>query len=131
MYVSHRMKTFHLNGNDFSDMSGFYQSIYRLMPLEQDWEPGHNLDALNDVLYGGFGDEPVSLVWVNAEKSRKDLGLEQTALFYQRKIDQGAPYNVDWAKQKLADLHRGKGQTLFDIILEILADHRYITVALR
>jgi len=39
---------------------------------------GRNLDAFNDVLWGGFGvfnyDESIKLVWEHSAKSKKDLG---------------------------------------------------------
>ena len=43
------------------------------------WKTGHNLDALNDLLRGGFGvfdDEPIKINWINYEKSKNDLGNE-------------------------------------------------------
>ena len=44
-----------------------------------EWKTGHNLDALNDLLRGGFGvfdDEPIKIKWINYEKSKNDLGNE-------------------------------------------------------
>jgi len=84
-------------------MDGFYTHIYGLMTLYPDWYPGHNLDALNDMSYIGFGNEEVTLMWLNSDKSRKEPGIEKTIEFYQKKIDQGAPYNVLWAKEKILD----------------------------
>ena len=119
-----------LNGLDFHDLDGFYTVIYSMMDLYEDWKPAHNLDAFNDILYSGFGKERVKLVWEHSAKSKDDLGLQATRDFYQHKIDQGQPYNTNWAAQQLEALNSGKGATLFDIIVEIFHAHRHIELVL-
>jgi len=119
-----------IDADKFSDMEGFYTYIYSLMTLYPDWYPGHNLDALNDMLYSGFGKGKVKLIWKNAQKSSDELGINATREFYQKKIDHGSPYNVEWAREKIAELERGEGETLFDIIISIFGDHNNITVIL-
>lgn len=41
---------------------------------------GHNLNAFNDLLRGGFGvydyEEPFNLVWINFERSKQLMGEE-------------------------------------------------------
>ncbi len=36
-------------------MEGFYDEIDRVLTKDLDWKTGHNLNALNDLLRGGFG----------------------------------------------------------------------------
>jgi RNAse (barnase) inhibitor barstar len=122
--------TYILDAEKFNNLEGFYTTIYGLMDWQEDWAPGHNLDALNDVLYGGFGPDPVILIWQQAGKSKAELGLAATQAFYQHKIDQGKPYNVIWAQEQLDALNAGEGQTLFDIIVEIIQSHQDITLVL-
>lgn len=66
-----------IDGDRFSDLEGFYEEIDRVITADLDWQTGHNLDAFNDLLGGGFGvyepDEPVILIWKNSDKSRMDL----------------------------------------------------------
>jgi len=100
------------------------------MTLYTDWKPGLSLDALNDILYSGFGKRPLRLIWENSAKSASDLGLAATLRFYEDKIIQGKPYNTELAQQKIADLKNGEGQTLFEIIVEILEDHKQIALLL-
>ena len=121
---------FFLDAERFNDLDGFYITIYSLMNLYDDWQPAHNLDALNDMLYSGFGKGEVQLTWQHANKSRKDLGLSATKVFYKNKIEQGPPFNVEWARQKVAALEEGIGQTLFDIIVEIIQEHKNIDLVL-
>lgn len=45
-----------------------------------DWKTGHNLDAFNDLLRGGFGvyeyEEPVKIIWTSFTQSRESVGNE-------------------------------------------------------
>ena len=65
---------FEIDGEDFSDLEGFYREFSdKVLGGRISW--GHSLDALNDVLHGGFGtpDEGFKLFWHNSELSRKKL----------------------------------------------------------
>jgi len=128
-------KTITINADHFSGLAGFYEEMNKLFMKDVDWKLGHSLDALNDILYGGFGvfnpGEPVLVRWLNASKSRADLGFEETRKNYQMKIEQGYPYNVKLFQGKLAELENDQGQTLFDIIIEIFTDHKNIELQLQ
>ncbi len=72
------MKILTIDGNNFSDLNGFYDEIDKILTKDLDWKTGHNLDAYNDLLRGGFGvheyGEPIVLRWLNYEKSKCELG---------------------------------------------------------
>ena len=72
------MKVFILDGNKFSNIEGFYNEIDNLLTKDIDFKTGHNLNALNDLLRGGFNvhelNEPITIKWINYNKSKKDLG---------------------------------------------------------
>ena len=74
------MKTIILDGNNFSDMEGFYCEIDKLFTKNLQWKTGHNLDAFRDLLDGGFNvheyGEPITVRWINYGKSKKELGSE-------------------------------------------------------
>ena len=69
-----------INGDNFSDIETFYDEIDNVLTKNLDWKTGHNLNAFNDLLRGGFGiyecGEPVKIVWTNFSKSRQLLGQE-------------------------------------------------------
>jgi len=71
------MRIIEINGNKFSNMKGFYREVESKMTSDLNWKIGRNLDAFNDVLYGGFGvhniDEKYMLRWHRSEKSKLDL----------------------------------------------------------
>ncbi|PIA77435.1 Barstar (barnase inhibitor) [Gaetbulibacter sp. 4G1] len=71
------MRIIEINGNKFSNIKGFYQEIESKMTFGLSWKIGRNLNAFNDVLYGGFGvhnvDEKYILKWHRSEKSKSEL----------------------------------------------------------
>lgn len=124
-----------IEGHAINDIASFYDEINRVFMADEDWKLGHSLDALNDMLYGGFGalnsDEAVTLVWQNADKSRSSLGFDATRAFYRNKLRHPETYNINSTSQSLAELERGKGETFFEIVLQIIADHPNVELSLR
>lgn len=131
---SDKNKTISINGSHFSDLTGFYEEVSGVLMKDVDWEVG-TLDGFDDILYGGFGvfenNEKIKLIWKESEKSKDDLGIYATRDFYERKIKQGKPFNVELIQQKLDQLVSGKGQTLFEILIEIIESHKNITLILK
>lgn len=122
-----------INGGHFSSLSGFYEEASDVLMKDTDWKVG-TLDGFDDILYGGFGvfenKEEIEIIWKESEKSREDLGFNTTKEFYDNKIRQGKPFNIELIQQKLDDLMAGKGQTLFEILIEIIQSHSNITLTL-
>lgn len=131
---SDKNKTICINGSHFSDLTGFYEEVSGVLMKDVDWEVG-TLDGFDDILYGGFGvfenNEKIELIWKESEKSKDDLGISATKDFYEKKIKQGKPFNVELIQQKLDQLVSGKGQTLFEILIEIIESHKNITLILK
>lgn len=123
-------QTIIINGDNFSDLESFYNEIDQVLTKDLGWDTGHNLDALNDLLRGGFGvyeyEEPIVLIWKNISKSKTDLGLELTKKWYERKIAENKVENQQFFKDKLKELNESNGQTLFDTIIEIISEHKHI-----
>ncbi|KQM30874.1 barstar family protein [Chryseobacterium sp. Leaf201] len=122
-----------INGSHFSDLAGFYEEVSEVLMKDADWKVG-TLDGFDDMLYGGFGmfenNEDIEIIWKDSDKSKKDLGFELTKGFYEHKIRQGKPFNIDLAQEKLDGLIAGTGQTLFEILVEIIESHKNITLVL-
>ena len=80
-----------LDGERFDDMEGFYQEIDRLLTKDLQGWTGHNLDAFNDLLRGGFGiheyGEPIKIRWIHHAKSRRDLGEEMVGILKEIILD--------------------------------------------
>jgi RNAse (barnase) inhibitor barstar len=78
------MKEIVIDGSNFNTLAEFYDEIENKLTKGLEWRIGRNLDALNDVLTGGFGihdyEERIILVWTNSEKSKNNLGQPETLL---------------------------------------------------
>ncbi|WP_415327775.1 ribonuclease inhibitor [Chryseobacterium sp. MMS23-Vi53] len=114
-----------INGSHFSNMEGFYEEISQLFMKDENWKVG-TLDGFDDILYGIDSD----ITWKNSQKSKEDLGFDLTKEFYENKIRIGKPFNVKLIQQKLNELIDGNGQTLFEILIEIIESHKNITLIL-
>lgn len=115
-----------INGSHFSDLSGFYEEVSKVLMKDKDWKVG-TLDGFDDILYGFQGE----IIWKDAQKSKDDLGFDLTKEFYENKTKQGKSFNINLAQQKLNDLVAGNGQTLFEILIEIIKSHQNITLVLK
>lgn len=70
-------KTIIIDGEKISSAATFYEEVESKLTKNLDWQIGRNLNAFNDILRGGFGihdyEEPITLIWLNSSKSRRDL----------------------------------------------------------
>ncbi|RYD97088.1 MAG: ribonuclease inhibitor [Sphingobacteriales bacterium] len=123
-------KTFTIPGGNIHDLETLYKAFNKTFMENEDWELAQSLDALNDLFYGAFGmiptGEPVSVIWQNFEQNKLLFGKDFTISWYEQKLDQSQHYNLKWVRERLAELFSGKGQTYFEIILEIIATHKNI-----
>ena len=73
-------QTIVFDGNSFSDLETFFVEVDRKLTKDLHWKTGHNLNAFNDLLRGGFGvhdyEEEIKLIWMNFAKSKRDLYSE-------------------------------------------------------
>lgn len=122
-----------IHGGHFSSLDGFYEEVSKVLMKDTDWKVG-TLDGFDDILYGGFGvfenKDKIEIIWKESQKSKDELGLKATQEFYENKIKHGKPFNIELIQQKLDDLNAGKGQTLFEILVEIIKSHTNITLTL-
>jgi RNAse (barnase) inhibitor barstar len=116
-----------ITGKNIVDITSFYQEVNRVFMYGENWKIGESLDALNDLLYGGFGitnsDGSLEIIWSDIELSKAALGYEATRLYYLDKLKPESPYSKPHFKKKLDELDSGAGKTYFDIIMEILSEH--------
>ena len=94
-----------IDGNNFSDRFGFDLEIKRKLT--------NNLD------------------WVNYEKSKKDLGKEETILHLREILKSCHESAVVSVKLQITELENNKGETLFNTIIKIISDHKSIELELK
>lgn len=125
-------KTLTIEGAAIHDIASFYAEVNRVFMAGEDWTLGQSLDALDDLLHGGYGAisgrEPVRLVWKDMAASRAALGHDATAAYLREKLRRPDVYNAALARQQLDALDRGDGTTYFEIVVGIVADHPNITL---
>ena len=128
------MSTFTIRGEVVRSIPSFYDELNRLFMAGEDWTLGPSLDALNDLLYGGVGalqgDDEIRVVWSDHALSREALGRETTAAYYREKLRRPETFSQSHFSGLLAQLEAGSGQTYFDIVLEIFAQHPRIELVL-
>ena len=157
-------KIYTIDGVNFSDLESFYDEISSILIPDAQW--GHNLDAFNDILRGGFGTprEGFIIIWKNTDISREALGYDLTIGFltepFQR-ITQGLSdteleqreykrlkddpeineEDISWLmdgfkigyynlKNRLESARQHEGQTIFDMLVEIIHQHPDIELRL-
>ena len=84
------------------------------------------------MLYGSYGaldgDAPVTLVWTHHDDNRRALGLDATRAFLRAKLDRPDVFDSARIERQLDALDAGTGRTFFDLVHEIIAAHRNITL---
>ncbi|KMY54337.1 hypothetical protein AC623_10675 [Bacillus sp. FJAT-27231] len=119
-------KIFIIDGEKFSDFKGFCKEFSNVV-LSGKHEWNGNLDAFNDILYGGFGNiesgEEYTIIWRNSVKSKRDLGYEETIIKLNEILKNCHPTNKERVIQEIRDAKMNKGSTIFDWIEEIILDN--------
>lgn len=122
------MKRFVIDGNAFDSLESFYDHVGPLLCPGFPW--GRNLDAFNDILYGGFGTldvgEAIELVWKDSAKSRKDLGGAETVRWLEDRMDRIHPSNRDAWMRRLAEVRVGEGLTLYEQLVGIIRANPHV-----
>ena len=129
------MNSYTIEAALFNNLDSFYDEVERKLTRDLDWKIGRNLNAFNDVLRGGFGtfeyEEPIELIWVDSDKSKTDLSWTETIKYVESKLQTCHESNVEYVKSDLELARNHKGQTLFDILIEIIKEHEHIRLELR
>jgi RNAse (barnase) inhibitor barstar len=114
---------YELDGNRISTMEDFFAEVDRVLMPNVDW--GRNLDALNDILRGGFGTPKLgfTILWKEHALSRARLGYPETVRQLERRLGECHPSNRLAIAKQLEQARLGVGPTVFDWLVEIVRDH--------
>ena len=116
-------KIYVLDGQRFSTLDEFFDEIERVLAPNSDWR--RNLDALEDLLRGGFG-TPVGgfvLRWKNAALSRERLGFPETVRQLRIRLERCHPDGQSQVEQQLKAAKKFQGATTFDWVMAIIRRH--------
>jgi len=117
------MKAYRIDGQQFSTLEEFFDEISRVLIPGFRW--GHNLNAFNDILRGGFGtpDEGFTLIWENSELSKNRLGYSETIRQLELRLERCHPTNRNSVRKQLRHAQSNKGPVVFDWLVEIIRAH--------
>ena len=131
---SSRVLELRIEGSRVRDIPTLYAELDRVFMPDEDWRLGQSLDALDDLLYGGFGvldgAAPAVVVWADHARSREALGAEATRAYYAAKLARPEVYSVAVAQAALDALEAGTGATYFELVLQVFHDHPNLRLAL-
>lgn len=126
--------TLTIDGSAIHDIPSLYAELNRVLMPDEDWTLGESLDALDDLLYGGFGvldgSSPASIVWTDHDQARTALGAEATIAYYEARLARPEVYSASVARSALEALHAGAGPTYFELVMQVFGDHPNIAVSL-
>ena len=127
------MLTLRLDGRRIHGIASFYDEINRVFMAEEDWQLGTSLDALDDMLRGGYGAlqgaETAQVIWVEHAASAEALGVEVTRAQLLAKLEDPR-FDRAAAQRKLDHLEAEGGPTYFDTVLEVFSAHPRIELIL-
>ena len=77
-----------IDGARLDILEGVYCEVDAVFTNDITFKTGHNLDAYNDILRGGFGmherGEPITILWKSVAKSRVDFGYPAAAKYLEK-----------------------------------------------
>ncbi|MFK4873426.1 ribonuclease inhibitor [Novosphingobium sp. ZW T3_23] len=125
-------RQFEIEGSRIIDILSFYAEINRLLMADETWQLAESLDALNDVLYGGYGaiqgKEPVRIVWKDMPATKAALGRAATSAFLKARLATRTMFNGRPIVDQLAAMENGEEATYFDVIMEVFSEHPNIEI---
>ena len=115
--------TFIIDGNNFTTLEGFYEEFSSAVLPGIMW--GKNLDAFDDVLYGGFGELAGgdTIIWKNSQRSREQLGYRETVRQLERQLQSAHPSSHESILLAIELAKNIKGETVFNWLQEIITEH--------
>jgi hypothetical protein len=127
--------TVRVDGSRVRDIASFYDALNRAFMAGESWQLGPSLDALDDLLYGGFGalhgaPGRTRVVLRDHERIRRALGRDATLAWRRDKLARPGTFDAEAAAREVAELEAGRGQTYFDIVLDVFAGHPEIELVL-
>ena len=124
-------RIYEIDGANSSTLEEFADHFTRQLNLQTNWRG--NLDALNDILHGGFGtpENGFVLVWKNSALSKQRLGYPETVRWLHERIPRCHPSNVNPLRQRLALADKHEGETLFDTLVKIITAEDHADIELR
>ena len=124
------MREYEIDGRRTTSLSAFFAEVSQVLLPGVSW--GRNLDAFDDVLYGGFGtpDEGFVIRWRNSAEAREALGYPETVRQLEFRLAHCHPCSRDLVERELNLARANTGPTVFDWLVEIIRSHPDVPLVL-
>lgn len=117
------MDIYKIDGTKVKDFESFITEMNKnFISKHGDSVWNGNLDAFNDYL--NWPQSKYQFVFENSESIKEGLSFEATLLWLTNKLERCHPSNTDSVSKEIELAKSKKGQTLYDIILEIIEDNK-------
>lgn len=116
-----------IDGARFNDLEGFWDEVARAwgtMPPGF----GRNVDAFEELVNGAS--EPTVVRWLEAGRSREKLGHEATVRWLEQRLPKVHASNRAEFSKRLEHARAGRGETVFDMLVDVLQVAPRITLEL-
>ena len=112
-----------IEGINVRSLEDFWEDLSRVLIPGVTW--GRNLDALNDILRGGFGtpDEGFILIWKNSKNSKEHLGYSETIRQLSLRLKTCHTSQYQNVTELLEATKNQRGPTVFDWLTCVISDH--------
>ncbi|NUK07885.1 barstar family protein [Streptomyces lunaelactis] len=117
-------RTYVIDGAEVTGLDSFWRVIGAAVNGPEGYF-GRNLDSFADCLSGGFGtpdDRDFVIEWRDHELSRRALGREETVRRLRLRLERAHPLNRAAIQAELAQAEAGRGATVFDWLVDIMAE---------
>ena len=120
------MKEYIIDGNEFNDYRGAY---FYIRDILSNYSEKENL-TLKNLTKKHIADDEVTIVWINSEKSKNDLGYKETLNYYKKKLVNSGLKDLMPIMKKIKESERLTGATLFDEIIDSIKT-KNVTIELK
>lgn len=114
---------YEIDGRRFSTLEGFFTEVSLYIIPGFSW--GHNLNAFNDILRGGFGTPAggFTIRWLHHRRSMECLGYSGTIRYVESALEDCDPQDLSRLMKYIADVRAGREGTIFEWLVEIISRH--------
>lgn len=119
-----------LDGRRTTTLAAFYTEIGQVLLAGQPWS--ENLDALDEVLRGEYGQVPETfrLIWRDAKVAQAGLGYPETVHQLTRQLRDCHPTVLIRTAWALRAALREQGSTVYDWLVELMGNHPNVELVL-
>lgn len=108
------MKEYIIDGNKFSTYESAYIEIKSVLSEGKE----KNVLSIREIAKKYINTDNDTIVWINSDKSKKDLGYEETVKYLKKRLQTVPVHELVLTLQEIKKAEQFTGPTMFDKIVE-------------